>query len=56
MEDNNETEQKPTATKWTCSECGQKLTLYVAPSVAPTCTNPEVHPKKTIKMLPVTKR
>ena len=42
---------KPKVSKWTCPECKQKLTMYVAPSVAPTCSNPEAHPKKIVRMV-----
>jgi rubrerythrin len=50
MEEQEVNEPKPTATKWVCPECKQKLTLFVAPSVAPTCNNPQAHPKKIVKM------
>lgn len=52
MADDQAQEPKPTSTKWECPECGQKLTLYVAPSVTPTCNNPEKHPKKVVQMIP----
>jgi rubrerythrin len=28
-----------TATRWTCPRCGTTLTLYITPSIPPTCTN-----------------
>jgi rubrerythrin len=56
MAEEAEKEQKPTATKWTCPECSNKLTLFVAPSMPPTCNNPEAHPKKVVQMTPATKR
>jgi hypothetical protein len=41
---------KPTPSKWECPECKQRMTFYVMPSSPPTCANPEVHPKKSVKM------
>lgn len=49
-------EQKNSTTKWKCPECGQRLTLYIPPSTAPTCANPEKHPKKIVQMVPNTSR
>jgi hypothetical protein len=49
-----EKEPTPTTTKWKCPECNQKLTLYISPSVPPTCANPEKHPKKIVQMTTVT--
>lgn len=42
---------KPKPSKWVCPECKQKLTMYVKPSTPPTCSNPESHPKKIVKMV-----
>ena len=43
---------KPKPNKWACPECKQKVTLYIKPSVPPTCANPESHPKKIVRMEP----
>lgn len=50
MEENIESTPKSTNSKWKCPECGQKLTLFVKPSVPPTCSNKDAHAKKTVAM------
>lgn len=50
MEEKIEAPVKPKLSKWTCPECKNKLTLFVEPSAAPTCNNPEAHPKKSVTM------
>jgi len=34
-----------------CPQCGKVLTVYVKPSVPPTCTNPEKHTSLTVEMV-----
>jgi len=46
-------DEKKKSTKWRCPECKQTTTFFVAMSVPPTCSNPNVHPNKTYKMEPV---
>lgn len=45
-----EERQTPKMSKWACPECGNKLTLYLTPSISPTCQNPQSHPKKVVQM------
>lgn len=42
--------------RWKCPECGHSVTLFVKPSTAPTCSNPESHMARTYEMLPMLRR